>query len=459
MALTRCSERRGAHGLCPRNELDVQPLANIEGVMIANIVTNPSEAASTGQPKLRTKLSYDDGGLWTDLTIDVTETNQPCKTNSGCALHLHSLTSYAGRANHRINAPNAVGLAVANGNTGDALLPYARASTFLTTDAGATWRLVRAGPHHHAFGDSGALLVIANDLDPTDHVRYSWDYGQSWQYYTFITGDKVRVWSLTTSLDASSERFLLLGETVSGGKAVAIGLDFANLHMRTCGAADYEWWTPSTSTGSKCVLGREIAYQRRKPDAVCAVKAKFQDPDMKSEACPCYADDFECDYDFVPNTASGDRCVPAEGKEDLWDPPEVCAPGTTYYLPSGFRKIPIDHCVGGADLTKPVAHTCPGATVAPTKPTDGGGGQGTPAPGTSTGGTSTATTVAVVLAVVAAVVLVGAGVALWWRRSQGGDGGGGGGSSSSWGRAWRNIKYKAVRQEDIESEEFLVDDY
>ena len=41
--------------------LDVQTLGNVEGVLLANIVANPAEAAGTGVPKLQSRISFDDG--------------------------------------------------------------------------------------------------------------------------------------------------------------------------------------------------------------------------------------------------------------------------------------------------------------------------------------------------------------------------------------------------------------
>ena len=411
----------------------------------------------------------------------MTDGGKPCVLADGCSLHLHSYTSYAGRPNARMSAPNAVGLAAANGNTGDALGVYAAASVYVTTNAGVTWRRVRAGPHLYAFGDSGALLVIVNDADATDHVRYSWDYGQTWQYYRFLdSGKTMRVHSLTASLDASSERFLLLGELVQQRQAVAVSIDLTALHLRTCAAADFEDWSPSDATGSVCLLGHELVYKRRLATAACAIQTKFQDPVVRQAHCTCTAPDFECDLDYEAEATGGTSgsytCVPAEGN-GAWDVPSYCRIGTTYGVPSGYRRVPINTCSGGIDLTRPLTRAC-GSTSAPTtkptvpsrptvKPTATSAAtpkptasSGTPA-GTAAAGTdapaaggstrlSTVAIVATVTSVIAAVILLVAGLLLWRRA---------GGSTDMCSRGIRNIRYKAVRQEDIDTEEFLVDDY
>jgi hypothetical protein len=52
--------------------------------------------------------------------------------------------------------------------------------TFLSTDAGLTWRVIQEGAHKYEFGDQGSILVIADDEEATDHVHYSYDGGASW---------------------------------------------------------------------------------------------------------------------------------------------------------------------------------------------------------------------------------------------------------------------------------------
>jgi hypothetical protein len=52
--------------------------------------------------------------------------------------------------------------------------------TFLSTDAGLTWRMIQEGAHKYEFGDQGSILVIADDEEATDHVHYSYDGGATW---------------------------------------------------------------------------------------------------------------------------------------------------------------------------------------------------------------------------------------------------------------------------------------
>ena len=70
---------------------------------------------------------------------------------------------------------------MAVGNIGETLAPYTESDTFLSRDAGFTWEEVHKDAHLWEFGDSGSILVIANDEEPTDHVLFSTDEGKNWR--------------------------------------------------------------------------------------------------------------------------------------------------------------------------------------------------------------------------------------------------------------------------------------
>lgn len=69
---------------------------------------------------------------------------------------------------------------MAVGSVGLNLLPYEDCDTFLSTDAGLTWKMIRGGAHKYEFGDQGSVLVLVDDEDTTDHVLYSYDGGATW---------------------------------------------------------------------------------------------------------------------------------------------------------------------------------------------------------------------------------------------------------------------------------------
>jgi hypothetical protein len=122
---------------------------------------------------------------------------------------------------------------MAVGNVGEYLAPYTESDTFLTRDGGFTWEEIRKDAHMYEFGDSGSILVIANDEEPTDHVLFSTDEGLSWREYNY--GQNVRVRSIVTMTAETSRKFILFGYLASAnGKWVAVHLDFTAITSRQC---------------------------------------------------------------------------------------------------------------------------------------------------------------------------------------------------------------------------------
>lgn len=66
------------------------------------------------------------------------------------------------------------------GSIGDRLLPYDECDTFLSTDAGLTWKMIAEGAKKYEFGDQGSILVMIDDEAPTNKLSYSFDFGSTW---------------------------------------------------------------------------------------------------------------------------------------------------------------------------------------------------------------------------------------------------------------------------------------
>jgi hypothetical protein len=66
------------------------------------------------------------------------------------------------------------------GSIGQYLQPYEECDTFLSTDAGVKWKMVRPDAHKYEFGDQGSVLVVVNDEEGVDTVWYSIDLGKTW---------------------------------------------------------------------------------------------------------------------------------------------------------------------------------------------------------------------------------------------------------------------------------------
>jgi len=66
------------------------------------------------------------------------------------------------------------------GSIGSHLLAYDECDTFLSIDNGVSWRMVDDGAKKYEFGDQGSVLVMIEDEEPTDELKYSFDMGKTW---------------------------------------------------------------------------------------------------------------------------------------------------------------------------------------------------------------------------------------------------------------------------------------
>jgi len=430
-----------------RDTQDVQQLPGIDGIFIVNIVANPNEYASgSTDAVVHTAVSFDNGVRWQLVPAPATDDQSKpvrCEISAGCSLHLHSYTTTTptGMRAQQMGAMGAIGMAIAVGNTGSQLGDYNAGDTFLTTNAGRTWTNIRRGPHLHAFADSGALMVIVNDKDATNHVRYSYDFGLSWQTLYFLSGDQtMRVSMLESFADATAQRVMLFGRlTTDPAFLTGVSIDFGNLHSADCNdRTDFEAFVPSDFTGRSCVLGHEVEYKRRIATHLCSVNDRYLLPTPTVENCACSAADYECDVGFASDGLIGTPYSCVAVLPGIRDEPAHCPKGTMYYVPSGFRKIPIDTCDGSlsnsVDLTTPIKRDC-GATYddptmappsTPTlKPTTTvKPGTSTPPPTNTTGSSGTGShqgenagglSVVIWLPILLIALAVG-GAALWFYR-------------------------------------------
>ena len=70
------------------------------------------------------------------------------------------------------------------GSIGPTLRTYEESDTFLSTDAGVTWSMVRREAHKYEFGDQGGIIVAVNDEEMVNSVSYSTDLGRTWCVHT-----------------------------------------------------------------------------------------------------------------------------------------------------------------------------------------------------------------------------------------------------------------------------------
>ncbi|KAI7893622.1 uncharacterized protein EV154DRAFT_600677 [Mucor mucedo] len=341
-----------------RNEMgivDFEKMQGIEGIAIANVVKNPGQANKGDPKKLVTRKTADAGGHWNALTPPQKDSKGQSYDCIGedCALQLHC---YSERQNARdlFSLSSAVGLMVGVGNVGASLSPYRDGDMFLTRDAGKTWTEIEKGAHLWEFADQGALLILVDNEQPTNFVKFTTNEGLGWGTYEFAKrGEKVLIEDIITQPDGTSQKYVLFG--IKNGKSVAYHLDFSNLHPTKCildfdrpNDDDFELWSPEDTRGEKCLFGRETQYFRRIQDRDCYIGEKLVQPREIVRNCTCTEEDYECDFNYVRD--SNNKCVLVPGLQPLIP---VCD-GTTefYYTSSGYRKIAASTCQGGNELDK-----------------------------------------------------------------------------------------------------------
>lgn len=203
------------------------------------------------------------GRSWSALkppTKDVHGDDIHCNAHDAdkCSLHLYSVTTPHNFG--RVFSTPAPGFVMGVGSIGEYLKPYDDCDTFLSTDAGLTWTMVHKNAAKYEFGDQGSIIVIVNDEESTDKIRYSWDDGKTWEKLDL--GFKIRARLITTIPDSTSQKFLLIGTTSrkesNEGRHAVVFIDFATLGKRKCEAKDFERWDARTIKGKECLMGHKV---------------------------------------------------------------------------------------------------------------------------------------------------------------------------------------------------------
>ncbi|KAI0404482.1 hypothetical protein F4802DRAFT_230783 [Xylaria palmicola] len=349
--------------------VDFEKMRGLEGIVLVNTVANQD---SDSEPKnLQTRISHSDGAQWSFLSPpqkDMDGKPYSCSSRDGdpiCALHIHGYTERTDRQK-TYSSDSAIGLMFGVGNVGPILGNTKDADTFMTQDAGLTWKEVKKGSWTWSFGDQGSIVVLAQRNTKTKLISYSLDRGESWQDKEF-TDSEVIINDITTLRSGSSRNFVLWGN--KGKELFTINIDFSGLIDRPCvhekedqQNSDYELWSPEhPSQPDSCLFGHKNWYLRKKKDKKC-----YNDRNLhqvyKSETCECTRQDYECDYNYELDAHN--YCTLVEGLRPK-DPEQVCRddPEAIEYTEStGLRRIPLSTCKGGNFDPDNVfkVHPCPG---------------------------------------------------------------------------------------------------
>ncbi|CAN8098715.1 unnamed protein product [Discula destructiva] len=347
--------------------VDFERMLSLEGVVLVNIVANKDKTNEA--KKLRSLISHNDGAEWASMPPPTTDLDGKSTGCSGtgdakCALHIHSYTE---RADHTrtYSSAGAVGLMFAWGNVGDSLGSMDEADTYMTTDAGISWKQVKKGRWRWSFGDQGSIIVLAPIDQKTNSVSYTTNEGEGWVDYKFLTDKELVVADLTSQKSGASRKFIVWTE--DGGRTTATTLDFTGLADKPCvesddeSESDYRIWTPSHPLlGNDCLFGHKTLYKRKKVDRTCYNGYRIQHV-YNVENCTCTRRDYECDYNYELVKDHVCRIVP--GFQPL-DPSLACKENpdqVEFWEPTGYRKVPLSTCQGGQEFDKQsVPKPCPG---------------------------------------------------------------------------------------------------
>ncbi|KAH9264282.1 hypothetical protein BASA83_012236 [Batrachochytrium salamandrivorans] len=349
-----------------RGEVDFERISSsvFDGILIANTVANWREISDHVEyfKRLASVISFDNGGRWMPLAPPATDLDgKPV-----------------------FSTVSAAGILLGVGSVGPTLNDYGLSDTFMSDDAGLTWKMVMKGPAKFEIMDMGAVIVLVPDSPGSSQILYSWNRGKSWESLPLMIENTT--WSPIVTLidpDSTSQRMLVIVNAYGGGLGPCniIQLDFEHLQKRKCDlnvnsperSKDFELWTPRSSLSSKtgeCLLGQSTGFYRIKADADCYVGEKFKALPKVITTCACSDSDYECDIEFEPALLSSSTHLVCELKGILRDQPLGCKEGQKYMGKSGYRIIPGDKCKDGDQNKKnPVERICG-------KPNNKGGSSG-----------------------------------------------------------------------------------
>lgn len=238
--------------------VDWEKIGGIDGVILANQVTNIDSLARDGEKHIRTLVSFNDGGSWSPIRAPA---DSNCREDD-CFLHLHSVTDYNGPG-AVFSAPSSVGLVMGVGNVGKYLQSLDSAQTYLSRDAGRTWKQVSNSRSLYEFGDEGGVLVLVDPSQPTQEVLYSYDFGDTWQKASFAEAP-VLIQSVTTEPTSHTSKITVTGVYANGDRQFVVStMDFSNrrvcvLDKGNAEKSDFEKWSPFEGEDDRCILGKEV---------------------------------------------------------------------------------------------------------------------------------------------------------------------------------------------------------
>lgn len=186
-------------------------------------------------------------------------------------------------------------------------------STYVTRDAGKTWKKVIDSDSSFAFGDYGNIIVAVSNSQPTGNennfsttLYYSLDQGETFDDYIFEKPFFVTD-VISNTFDSSGNTFTVIGfQFGEVTQRVLHIIDFSKaFDGNTCTDKDMESWYLSDG---ECINGARLMFKRRKQEAKCLVNRLYEDLSKQEELCECTINDYECSPGF--SFEKDGNCVP-----------------------------------------------------------------------------------------------------------------------------------------------------
>ncbi|KAJ3262293.1 vacuolar protein sorting/targeting protein PEP1 [Boothiomyces macroporosus] len=343
--------------------VDFEKVQGLNGTMIANVISNVDGLSKGESKKLVTKMSHDDAESFAFLPAPKLDSNnKPYDCGNSCYLHLHAFTERHDKRD-MFSSSGAVGVMLGVGNVGSHLTDFVEGDVFLTLDAGRSWREVAKEAHMIEISDHGAIIVLANDEEPINSIKYSVDSGKTFKELSFadkLEGGKFKIQNILTEPSGTTQNFVLLGRLHTSeveDTTIGIHLDFSNIWSRKCEMnedkfkSDFEPWSYNNATDpSSCTFGAEVEFYRRKEGRECYIGDTYTQLKQVLKPCQCTMADFECDQ-F--HRREGNECVLIPG---VTIPNPTCVNGFIKKY-NGYVKKKISQCQGGKDMS-PITDTC-----------------------------------------------------------------------------------------------------
>ncbi|KAL6945433.1 hypothetical protein ACO0QE_002885 [Hanseniaspora vineae] len=313
--------------------IDFEYVSGLEGIIFTNIVSNAERLVDgkDSKKKLRSQITFNDGAEFRYLNApqrDSQNKKYSCNVNDvkKCSLNLHGFTE---RTDIRdtFSSGSAVGMMIGVGNVGDELKPFNECGTFMTVDAGVTWKELLSEPYQWEYGDRGSIIVLVKAGKETDSIVYSIDSGKTWKNFKFSSTPVTVLDIVTHPVDASMKFFLLVQNTNSNVPRT-VALDFSEVFERQCHfefadskTDDYDYF-PLRHPDSKCLFGHEVEYLKKIRDDCYIGMAPLKEANRITSNCSCTRDDFECDYNFY--RSEDGTCKLVEGSIAIGSTRSLC---------------------------------------------------------------------------------------------------------------------------------------